>query len=107
MDERTYIFISRIFLIFSFLTLFYTNTFSQTRIIALGDSLTEGFGIMKEEAYPYLLQKKLLNKGFDVQVINGGVSGSTSASSYSRLKWYIRTNPDIVILALRGNDGLR
>ena len=107
MDEKIYIFISRIILILLFLIPFYTNVFSQTLIIALGDSLTEGFGIKKEEAYPHLLQKKLLKKGYDLKIINGGVSGSTSASSFSRLKWYIRSNPDIVILALGGNDGLR
>ena len=107
MDEKNNIFISRIILILLFLILNFTNVFSQTLIIALGDSLTEGFGVKKEEAYPHLLQKKLLKKGYDAKVINGGVSGSTSASSFSRLKWYIRTDPDIVILALGGNDGLR
>ena len=86
---------------------FSSNIFSQTLIVALGDSLTEGFGVKKEEAYPHLLEEKLLLKGYDVKVINAGISGSTSASSFSRLKWYIRTNPDIIILALGGNDGLR
>ena len=81
--------------------------FAQTLIVALGDSLTEGFGVSREEAYPYLLEKALLRKGYVVKVINAGISGSTSASAYSRLKWYIRTKPDIVILALGGNDGLR
>jgi len=86
---------------------FSANTFSQTIVVALGDSLTEGFGVKKEEAYPHLLQDKLLLVGHDVKVINAGVSGSTSASAFLRLKWYIRTDPDIVILALGGNDGLR
>lgn len=83
------------------------KTFSQTLIVALGDSLTEGFGVKKEEAYPHLVQEELLHQGFNVKVINAGVSGSTSASSYNRLKWYVRIKPDIVILALGGNDGLR
>ena len=82
-------------------------TFAQTLIVALGDSLTEGFGVSKEEAYPHLLEHKLLQKGHAVKVINAGISGSTSASAASRLRWYIRTNPDIVIIALGGNDGLR
>lgn len=80
---------------------------SQTIIVALGDSLTEGFGVSKEEAFPFLLEKELLSKGHAVKIINAGVSGSTSASAASRLKWYIRSQPDIIILALGGNDGLR
>ena len=81
--------------------------FAQTLIVVLGDSLTEGFGVAKEEAYPHLLEKELQRKGHSVKVINAGISGSTSASGPSRLRWYIKTHPDIVILALGGNDGLR
>ena len=88
-------------------TAFSGITYAQTLIVALGDSLTEGFGVDKEEAYPHLLEQKLLQKGHAVKVINAGISGSTSASAASRLRWYIRTNPDIVIIALGGNDGLR
>ena len=88
-------------------TAFSGITYAQTLIVALGDSLTEGFGVAKEEAYPHLLEQKLLQKGHAVKVINAGISGSTSASAASRLRWYIRTNPDIVIIALGGNDGLR
>ena len=82
-------------------------TYTQTLIVALGDSLTEGCGVSKEEAYPHLLEQGLLRKGHSVKVINAGIRGSTSASATSRLRWYIRTNPDIVIIALGGNDGLR
>ena len=80
---------------------------AQTLIVVLGDSLTEGFGVAKEEAYPHLLEKELQRKGHSVKVINAGISGSTSASAPSRLRWYIKANPEIVILALGGNDGLR
>ena len=80
---------------------------AQTLIVVLGDSLTEGFGVAKEEAYPHLLEKELQRKGHSVKVINAGISGSTSASAPSRLRWYIKTHPEIVILALGGNDGLR
>ncbi len=80
---------------------------AQTLIVVLGDSLTEGFGVAKEEAYPHLLEKELQRKGHSVKVINAGISGSTSASAPSRLRWYIKAHPDIVILALGGNDGLR
>lgn len=99
-------FIGLVLVIF-LVTAFPGITYAQTIIVALGDSLTEGFGVAKEEAYPHLLEQKLLQKGHAVKVINAGISGSTSASAVSRLRWYIRTNPDIVIIALGGNDGLR
>ena len=99
-------FIGFVLVIFG-VTSFTGITSAQTLIVALGDSLTEGFGVAKEEAYPHLLEQVLLQKGHAVKVINAGISGSTSASAASRLRWYIRTNPDIVIIALGGNDGLR
>ena len=80
---------------------------AQTLIVALGDSLTEGFGVSKEEAYPYLVEQELAKKGYSIKMINAGISGSTSASAPSRMQWYVRVKPDIVILALGGNDGLR
>ena len=80
---------------------------AQTLIVVLGDSLTEGYGVAREEAYPHLLEKELRRKGHSVKVINAGISGSTSASAHSRLRWYIKVNPAIVVLALGGNDGLR
>ena len=89
------------------LILFSGICFSQTLIVALGDSLTEGFGVRKEEAYPFLVEKELLRKGHAVKVVNAGISGSTSASAAARIKWYIRSQPDIIIIALGGNDGLR
>ena len=89
------------------LVVFSANGTAQTLIVALGDSLTEGFGVSKEEAYPYLVEQELIRKGYSVRMINAGISGSTSASAPSRMQWYVRVKPDIVILALGGNDGLR
>lgn len=77
-------------------------------ILFLSDSLTEGLGVSKQNAYPFLVEnmiKSKLNK--DIKVINGGVSGSTTSDGLSRLKWYLRTKPDIVFIALGANDGLR
>lgn len=78
------------------------------KIFILGDSLTEGYGVAKDEAYPQilhqLLQKKYANK---YQVIGAGVSGSTTASGYQRLRWIAKSKPYMVILALGANDGLR
>lgn len=80
---------------------------SQIVIVALGDSLTEGYGLTKEEAYPALLQARLKLTFPQVKVINAGVSGSTSASAESRLKWQLKNKPQILFLALGANDGLR
>jgi acyl-CoA thioesterase I len=79
------------------------------KILVLGDSLTEGYGVEKEDAFPALLQARLREggRGEGIEVVNGGSSGSTSASGVRRLKWYARTQPDLVILALGSNDGLR
>lgn len=84
-----------------------TVAYAKT-ILFLGDSLTEGYGLNKEEAYPSLVQKlikKELNQ--EVQIINAGVSGSTTSDGIARMKWYLRKNPDIVFIALGANDGLR
>jgi acyl-CoA thioesterase-1 len=77
-------------------------------ILFLGDSLTEGLGVSKEEAFPNLV-KILVQTEFkkDITVINGGVSGSTSSDGLARLQWYLKKKPDIVFLALGANDGLR
>ncbi len=73
----------------------------------LGDSLTEGYGVAQEESFPSLLEKKLRERGKNVQIINAGIGGSTSASGLARLRWHLREKPDIMILALGANDGLR
>jgi acyl-CoA thioesterase-1 len=78
------------------------------KILILGDSLTEGLGVEKEEAFPALLDAKLKAwKPGCCEVINGGSSGSTSASAVRRLQWYQKAKPDLVVLALGSNDGLR
>lgn len=82
--------------------------FAQKKLIVLGDSLSEGYGVARDLAYPALLEKKInaeLKKNY--QVINAGVSGSTTASAVSRLKWLIKQKPDLIFLVLGANDGLR
>ncbi len=76
-------------------------------ILFLGDSLTEGYQLSREEAYPAIIERTLKKENKDIKVINGGVSGATSASGLKRLDWYLRAKPDIMILALGANDGLR
>lgn len=80
---------------------------APSKLIILGDSLTEGYGVSKEAAYPALLEKKLKAAKKDWDVINAGVSGSTSASGPSRLKWLFKNKPHAVLLVLGANDGLR
>ena len=92
------------------LTLFLLNLqiLSANTILFLGDSLTEGLGVTKENAFPKLVEtliQKELKKS--ITVINGGVSGSTSSDGLARLKWYLKKKPYIVFLALGTNDGLR
>ncbi|USN48931.1 MAG: arylesterase [Pseudobdellovibrionaceae bacterium] len=79
----------------------------EIRIVFLGDSLTAGYGVSKDNAYPALVENILRKKHPTVKVVNAGVSGSTSASGVSNMKWQLKSNPNIVVLALGANDGLR
>jgi acyl-CoA thioesterase-1 len=80
------------------------------KVLCLGDSLTEGYGVAREAAWPELLQADLKGRGMgDITIVNAGISGSTSASGLSRLKWFLKSPdlPEILILELGANDGLR
>jgi acyl-CoA thioesterase-1 len=80
----------------------------QKVVLCLGDSLTEGYGLAEDQAFPAVLEARLHAQGRkDVRVVNAGISGSTSASAVSRLRWQMRAKPDILILELGANDGLR
>lgn len=92
---------------FFFLFTLLINIASAETILFLGDSLTEGYQLSKEDAYPSVIEKELLKKRKDIKVINGGVSGATSASGLKRMDWYLKAKPDIMVLALGANDGLR
>ena len=76
-------------------------------ITAFGDSLTAGFGVAPEAAFPARLKVALGERGIDAEVINSGVSGDTSAGGLARLDWALADNPDLVIVELGANDGLR
>lgn len=89
------------------LLIFITSTVYGQTILFLGDSLTEGYQLSKEDAYPALIEKELKKTKKEIKVINGGVSGATSASGMKRLDWYLKAKPDIMVLALGANDGLR
>ncbi len=81
---------------------------SQERIIvAFGDSLTAGLGVSAEETYPAVLARKIKNAGYPYRVINAGVSGETTAGGLRRVRSILENRPEIVILELGANDGLR
>lgn len=78
------------------------------RIVVLGDSISAGYGLEREEAYPALLQKKVEDAGLPYVVINAGVSGDTTAGGLSRINWALgQKGAAVLIIALGGNDGLR
>lgn len=81
----------------------------EKRVVVLGDSLTAGYGLEGGVAFPEELQKSLIADGIDAKVENAGVSGDTSAGGLARLEWSIAGDkaPDLVIVALGGNDMLR
>ena len=79
----------------------------QVNIIAIGDSLTAGYGLAQSESFPAQLQAALQAVGEKVKIINSGVSGDTSAGGRARLEWALSLQPDAVILELGANDGLR
>jgi acyl-CoA thioesterase I len=76
-------------------------------VVALGDSLTAGLGVAPDEAYPARLEERLRREGYAYRVVNAGVSGDTSAGGRRRVDWVLRARPDVVIVALGANDGLR
>ncbi len=95
-----------IILFFTFFTAYIKA--SETKVLFIGDSLTAGYGVKSELAYPSLVEKKMNTKGNNkIKIINAGISGSTTSGGLKRLKWYLKTKPEILFLALGANDGLR
>lgn len=82
---------------------------SNIKIVFLGDSLTDGYGVSRESAYPYLVGEKLKAKfkNKSIQITNASISGSTTASLKTRMEWQLKSSPQIIVLALGANDGLR
>ena len=79
-----------------------------SRVIFLGDSLTAGLGLDVRQNFPSLIQERLDREGYNVEVVNAGVSGDTSAGGLRRLEWAMSTgDPKVLVVALGGNDGLR
>ena len=91
------------------IALFPESVYSKEKavVLAFGDSLTAGYGVKDEESYPSKLQEKISSAGFPHKVVNAGVSGDTTAGGVRRIRWLMKHEPEIVILALGANDGLR
>jgi acyl-CoA thioesterase-1 len=100
-----------VFALFGIIFFFMLSTMSANadtkKILAIGDSLTAGYGLPQQDAFPVQLQAALEGKGFDVKIENAGVSGDTSTGGLQRLDWALASNPDVVILELGANDALR
>lgn len=84
-----------------------TTQKEQKTILFFGNSLTAGYGIDPEDAFAGLTQERIDSLGLDYRVINGGLSGETTAGGLSRLDWFLEDEPYLFILELGGNDGLR
>src|SRR6218665_3375619 len=95
-------------IVFLLLSLFIYPTYNQSPVIVFyGDSLTAGYGLSAEEAFPALVEKNLKLKGKPCKVVNAGLSGETSAGGLSRIDWVLKQRADIFVLELGANDGLR
>ena len=77
------------------------------KLVALGDSLTAGYGVPPGKAFPEVLEKALRAKGHDVEVINAGVSGETAEDGLARYDWSVPEGTDALIVELGANDMLR
>jgi len=93
-------------IIISFLALFQTSPASKV-ILFYGDSLTAGYGLSTDDAFPAVIEKTLNKKGKATKVVNAGLSGETSAGGLNRLDWVLKQPIDLFVLELGANDGLR
>jgi len=84
------------------------NAYATDKVVLFGDSLMAGYGLPQEEHLAAVLENSLLKSGYDIQIINGSVSGSTSSGGLNRIKWTLsEPNIDLLILCLGANDMLR
>lgn len=98
------------FLIASFLlagAVLSANDAAPKRILFLGDSLTAGYGIDPQQAYPALVAEKIEEAGLPYEVVPSGLSGETSAGGLRRAAWVLQKPVDVLVVALGSNDGLR
>ena len=92
-----------IHIVASLVLLFQAGTRTPT-ILAIGDSMTAGYGVASDSSYPAQLERELKHRGYNYRVVNQGVTASTSTQALSRLTRALAVQPDIVIIQLGGND---
>lgn len=97
----------RIFFFVTLISLFFLQAANAAKLVFLGDSLTEGYGVAQERAFPQLIQQKFKASNSGWIISASGSSGSTSASTLGRLKWIAKDRPDVVFILMGSNDGLR
>ena len=83
------------------------NNGGKKTILFFGDSLTAGYGLDEDESFPSLIQDRIDSLGLDYTVVNGGLSGETSAGGKGRIDWVLRSDIDVFVLELGANDVLR
>jgi acyl-CoA thioesterase I len=76
-------------------------------VVFLGDSLAAGLHLSTDEAFPAVLQRTLAEEGHPFRLVNAGVSGDTTSGGLSRIDWLLKQKPDVLVVELGGNDGLR
>lgn len=97
----------RVFVVWTMGIILQGSALGVERIVCLGDSLTAGYGLDPAFAFPALVQRSLKESLPEVEVVNAGVSGDTTAGALRRVNWVLRTPADILVVALGGNDALR
>lgn len=80
---------------------------NQQTILFFGDSITAGYGLDVEQAFPAVIQSKIDSLGLEYNIVNAGLSGETSAGGLRRVDWVLQQPVDVFVLELGGNDGLR
>ena len=88
-------------------SIIFQGTAPVKTILFFGNSLTAGYGLSPEEAFPALVEKQFNKNGKPCKVVNAGLSGETSAGGLSRIDWILRQRVDVFVLELGANDGLR
>jgi acyl-CoA thioesterase I len=83
------------------------NTLARRNVVFLGTSLTAGYGVGPDVAFPALVQQRIDAEKLPFQVTNAGISGETSAGGLRRIDWLLQTPVDVLVLELGANDGLR
>ncbi|KAA3606880.1 MAG: arylesterase [Calditrichaeota bacterium] len=90
-----------------FVSVFAENKEDKKRVLFFGDSLTAGYGIGTDNAFPNLIQTKIDSSKLNYEAVNAGLSGETTAGGLRRINWILKRKIDVFVLELGANDGLR